>query len=62
VSWSEWFDFLQADDSLYFFVSCTVGLLLVVTEMVLLRLRERAILGYLGWDVSDLENGADARD
>ena len=52
-------ELLWADESLYFLVSCVVSALLVVTEMALLRLREKAILGYLGWKDRDLEEGPD---
>ena len=57
MNWREWMDILWADESLYFFVGSAVSVLLVVTEMLLLRLREKAILGHLGWSDGDLDEG-----
>lgn len=58
VNISEWMSLFWADESLYFFVGSVVTVLLVVLEMLLLRLREKAILGHLGWKDRDLEDGA----
>lgn len=51
----EWMGILWVDDSLYFFVGSVVSVLLVVLEMLLLRMREKAILGHLGWKDRDLD-------
>lgn len=58
MTFPDWLNVLWADDSLYFFVGSVVSVLLVVMEMLLLRLREKAILGHLGWQDRDLEGGS----
>lgn len=62
MSVPEWMGLLWADDSLYFFVGSVVSVLLVVLEMLLLRLREKAILGHLGWEDRDLDGDTGPRD
>ncbi len=52
--WRDWIEILFTDEFLYLSVSCIVSLLLLASEIVLLKLRERAILGHLGWTGRDL--------
>lgn len=58
---SDWLGVYWADDALYFFVGGVVSVLLVVLEVLLLRLRERAILGHLGWKDCDLDGDLEPR-
>lgn len=50
-----WLDLDWSGDTLYLTASCVVSLLLVLTDVILLKARERAILGHLGWDEADLD-------
>lgn len=66
MTWSGWPDFLAMGGyALYVWGSYAGALALVVTELALLLLRKRAILGHLGWSsgaferASDAERGAD---
>jgi hypothetical protein len=49
MSGSAWLDFLRSDHSIYLLGSYIVGLVLVLIEIALLVIRERTILGHLGW-------------
>lgn len=58
MSSSAWLDFLQTDHNLYLWGSYTVGLVLVLIEFSLLVIRERTILGHLGWTDLDAPRSA----
>lgn len=50
MNWEGWYDFLSMGGyALYVWGSYAVALALIVTELVLLTLRRRTILGHLGW-------------
>jgi heme exporter protein D len=55
---ANWLDFLWADHSAYLWGSYIAGLLLVLMEVALLVIRERTILGHLGWSSPELPPGA----
>ena len=44
-----WLDCLASDQGLYLWGSYAIALGLVATEIALLAIRERTILGHLGW-------------
>ncbi len=51
MKWDGWLDFLEMGGyALYVWGSYAVALALVLTELALLLLRKRAILGHLGWN------------
>ncbi len=55
VMWDGWLDFLAlGGHGLYLWGSYAAALALAFTELVLLHLRRRAILGHLGWNNGEL--------
>ena len=55
VMWDGWLDFLaMGGHALYVWGSYAVAVALALTELVLLHLRRRVILGYLGWNDREL--------
>lgn len=56
-----WLDFLWAGHSLYLWGSYLAALGVVLVEVALLALRERTILGHLGWSGPDLPGRATPR-
>ena len=55
MMWDGWLDFIMmGGHALYIWGSYAVALALALTELVLLHLRRRAILGHLGWNNDEL--------
>ena len=55
MMWDGWLDFLaMGGHALYVCGSYAVALALALTELVLLHLRRRSILGHLGWNNREL--------
>ena len=59
MTWVGWLDFFEMGGyALYVWGSYAVGLALVLTELALLLLRRRAIVGHLGWNGSSPEHAS----
>lgn len=58
MSWDQWLEFMQMGGyALHVWGSYLVVPALMLMELVLLRLRKRAILGHLGWRRDELRRG-----
>lgn len=56
MNWQAWIEFLQMGGyALHVWGSYLVAALLMMIELLLLLLRKREILGYLGWRREDLK-------